>query len=97
MGVLVVLQEDETEEISRAGTLINIKAYSICSALYKFAYSWDAIKVSALANRRKNFCGQTLKRNLKGLRLRIAEDIPRLRGAETGPSDNDVRDWLEEP
>ena len=27
----------------------------------------------------------------------MAEDIHRLRGAETGPRDNDVRDWLKEP
>lgn len=95
--VLVVLQEDDEAEDTRgARTLANIKAYSIRSALYNFAYSWDAMKVSTLANCWKKLLqDKDIEANFEGFE---AEDIHRLlqRGGETGPSVDDVRDWLEE-
>lgn len=84
--VLAVLETEEDEVENNRGdrTITNVKAYTIRSAIFNFAYSWNSMKVSTLSSSWKKLlidtCRPTDKQpNFEGFE---AEDIyPQLRRA----------------
>ncbi|KAK3889625.1 hypothetical protein Pcinc_006390 [Petrolisthes cinctipes] len=98
--VLVVLEteEDIQEDTRAARTKDNIKNYTIRSALYNLANSWQDMKATTLENCWKKLLIDVEEDSFEGFEGFEAKDFKKLlhKAGEKNVTEDDVRDWTEE-